>query len=128
MAGVAAMLVSAALPLALATPQQFYLDDPGLARLMQSMALIKLALSGPMSAVAWWRVGAPIAPMTAAAYAALPAMVVGSSAAILKLALIVPASAVMHIGLFGFLILLFADKGVARGLDRLIQRRRLARG
>ncbi len=100
--------------------------DGDLARLLQAMALIKLAFILPATGAVLWRMKAGVSPPFFGLYALSAAAMAASFGLIWNLTHIALGALLMHAGLVGVLVLLFTDRGVT-GLLRQTLLRRLHR-
>ncbi|MEM6852305.1 MAG: hypothetical protein AAF527_11275 [Pseudomonadota bacterium] len=86
------------------------LEDKELARLLQAMAALKLAIAGPIWAVVWKRLGAPISAPLLASYGAVVAAGAVALALIVSLSFIGLASGLFHGALLGAALAAHQDK------------------
>jgi hypothetical protein len=108
-----ALLVGCVCAVALAaiagTPEHYLVDDPGLARLLRGMAIIKALIVVAGIALLLWRFGRPLTPGMAGIY--LGGAWVGSGASMLiwQLTLIPLAAVAFHVALLSFLLAAWRD-------------------
>ena len=96
-------------PAALSTAN---VSDPALARLMQGMAIIKLAFVAAMAGLLVWRFGRPMTPAITAGYLACIWTICAATVLIWQSSWLGPASLLFHGAGFAFLVLGLRDDRV----------------
>ena len=99
-------------------------EDVDLARLLRAMAALKLLFVAAASAAMLWRMQAPIRPVPLALYALSAFAMAAGPGLIWTLAHVALGAALLHLGLFASVLLLWRDEAVGRLLAAAIARRR----
>ncbi|MEL6752857.1 MAG: hypothetical protein AAFO57_02425 [Pseudomonadota bacterium] len=96
---------------------------PDLTRLLRGMAAIKALLGAALLAGISWRLASPISPAGLAVYGAASAAMGAGLVLTWSLTLLAAGAVLLHLGLFGGLIVLARDKAVGQRLHRLLLKR-----
>ncbi len=96
-----------------------------LTRLMRAMAVLKVMLAAPVAAAILWRLAAPVTWPWLAAYALVGAGMAAGPGLIWDMVYIRSGALLLHVGLFGGVLLLWRDRQVGVMLGALVAARRL---
>jgi hypothetical protein len=121
-------LVAVAMAYAACDPTPLLRADPGLARLLRGMAVLKALIALPVLALVYWRFGSPVSPRIAIGYLAGVSMMTAGPALIWQLSFIGPVALLFHAALIGLLLIARHDGPRWQQLARSVRRRSFRAG
>jgi len=107
---IAACCLSVGLALWQADPSPYLLADPGLARLLRGMALIKGMIAIAAASAVYWRLALPASGTVAALYVISSSVLMGSSMLIWQLSHIGPAALLFHGAALSMLVVAWRER------------------
>ncbi len=101
--------------------------DPDLTRLLAAMGLLKFAMAALAAGAVTWRLGLPAGAGAMAIYTGLGLAMGLSPGLIFAMTHVGLGALLLHVGLFGTLVLLWRDRAVGEALSRRLAARALLR-
>lgn len=101
--------------------------DPELTSLLAAMGVLKLAMAAAVAGAVTWRLGAPAGTGLMALYAGLGIAMALAPGLIFAMTHVALGASLLHVGLFGTLVVLWRDRAVGDALSRRLAARALRR-